>query len=92
LHGVGVSGDALEFVVDDALSRVHIRMALDGQDKAKVEQWVTDEDWMASLERANKAAKTRQQALVLRTALQQNARKFRKPVVIGVFTRQSADN
>jgi hypothetical protein len=91
LHGVGVTGDALEFVVDDVVSRVHIRMALDGQDKAKVEQWVMDDDWMTSLERANKTAKTPQQALLLKAALQQNARKFRKPVMIGVFTRQSGE-
>ena len=89
LHAVGVSGDALEFIVDDVLSRVHIRMALDGQGKAKVEQWVTDDDWLTSLERANKTVKTPQQARVVRAALQQNARKFRKPVEIGVFTRES---
>jgi hypothetical protein len=88
LHGCGVTEDALEFVVDDVVSRVHIRMALDGQGKAKVEQWVTDDDWMTSLERANKTAKTPQQAHLVKVALQQNARKFRKPVLIGVFNRQ----
>jgi len=46
---------------------------------------------MTSLKRANKAAKTPQQARLTRAILEQNARKFRKPIMIGIFTRQSGE-
>lgn len=81
-------GDTLEFTVDDQVFRLHVRMTLVGDDQAKVEQWVTDEDWMASLQRAGKAARTPQQAILARAILEQNAGKFRKPVTVGIFTRQ----
>ena len=61
-----VTGDALEFVVDDQVFRVHVRMTRVGDDKAKVEQWVTDADWETSLERAMRAARTPQQARLAR--------------------------
>jgi hypothetical protein len=83
-----VTGNVLEFVVDEDISRVHVRMTMTAEGKSKVEQWVTDNDWMVSLERANKGAKTPLQRRAIKAALLQNAQKFRKPVVIGIFTRQ----
>jgi hypothetical protein len=91
LRGGSVKGDVLEFVVDADVSPVHIRMAMTGEGKAKVEQWVTADDWMVSLERANKIAKTVQQRRVLHAVLEKNAQTYRKPVVIGTFIRQAAD-
>ena len=90
-RGGAVTGDALEFVVDDQVFRVHVRMTMVGDDKAKVEQWVTDADWETSLERANKAARTPQQALLARAKLEVDAKKFRKPATLGIFTRQAGE-
>jgi hypothetical protein len=91
VHGSSSKEDSLQFVVDDVVFRIHIRMTMEGQDRAKVVQWCTNDDWMTSLERANKKARTPQQARTLKTALRENAGKFRKPVTIGIFTRQPAD-
>ena len=81
-------GDNLVFVVDDQMFRVHLRMTMLGDAKAKVEQWVSDSDWEISLERAIKTVRTPQQAAVVRAILERNARKYRKPVLIGIFSRQ----
>jgi len=86
-----MSGDSIEFVVDNQIFFVHVRMTMVGDDKAKVMQWVSDEDWETSLERAMRAVRTPQQAVVARAILGQNARKFRKPVPVGIFTRQAAE-
>jgi hypothetical protein len=85
------NGDVLEFVVDEEIIRAHVRMTLTAPGKARVEQWVTDNDWMVSLQRANKGAKTPLQRKAIKTELLQNATKYRKPVVIGIFIRQPAD-
>ena len=85
------SGDSAEFVVDDQVFRVHVRMTMLGDGQAKVEQWVTDEDWETSLERASRAARTPQQALLARLKLELDAKKFRKPLTVGVFMRQSGE-
>jgi hypothetical protein len=83
-----VAADALEFVVDEEIIRAHVRMKLTAPGKAKVEQWVTDDDWMTSLQRANKGNKTPLQRKAIKDVLLINARKYRKPVVIGIFIRQ----
>jgi hypothetical protein len=85
-----VIGDTLEFVVEDQVFRAHFRMSMVGDSKAKVEEWVSDEDWMTSLERANKAARTPQQALQARAILEENAKRLRKPVTVGIFGRQAS--
>jgi hypothetical protein len=82
--------DTLEFVVDDRqVFRTHFKMTVAGKDRAKLEEWVTDEDLMMSLQRANKTARTPQQALVLRAIIEENSRKLRKPATVGIFTRQN---
>ena len=83
--------DAVEFVVDDQVFRVHVRMTMVGEEKAKVEQWVTDDDWAVSLERALRLVKTPQQAAIARAKLERDAQRFRKPVTVGIFTRQSGE-
>ena len=85
-----VAADALEFVVDEDIIRaMPLRMTMTGKGKAKVEQWVTDDDWMTSLQRANRGAKTPQQRQAIKMTLLMNARRYRKPVVIGIFIRQA---
>jgi hypothetical protein len=79
--------ETVEFVVDDNVFRIHVRMTMLGQDKAKVENWVSDDDWLLSLARANRAARTPQQAILARAVLERSAKKLRKPVVVGIFTR-----
>ena len=85
------SSDSAEFIVDDRVFFVHIRMTMLGGDKAKVEQWVADEDWETSLERAIRAARTPQQALLARLKLEVDAKKFRKPMMVGIFMRQPVE-
>jgi hypothetical protein len=84
-----VVGDSVEFVADDGVFRKHFRMTLVGEDTAKLESLVTDDDWLTSLARANKAARTPQQALVLRLMLEHNAKEMRKPITVGTFTRSA---
>ena len=86
-----MSGDAVEFVVDDQVFRVHVRMTMEGQDRAKAWQYVTDEDWAVGLERALRLVKTPQQAAIARVKLERDAQRFRKPVLVGIFTRQSGE-
>ncbi len=90
-QGGVADSDSAEFVVDDQVFRVHVRMTMVGDDKAKVEQFVTDDDWETSLERAMKTARTPQQAAIARAKLERDAQRFRKPVTVGIFTRQSGE-
>jgi hypothetical protein len=84
--GVDLDG-VLEFVVDDKVFRAHFRMILLDDNKAKLESWVTDEDFLVSLERAKKAVKTPQQGLVTQLMLDDSAKR-RKPRTVGTFWRQ----
>jgi hypothetical protein len=83
-----VLDDAVEFVVEDRVFRTHIRMTREAANRAKVEYWITDEDWLESYKRANKAIRTPQQALLWRVILEKNARLRGRPVTVGVFTRK----
>jgi hypothetical protein len=82
-----VAGDAVEVAVDNGVFRTHFRMSLVDDGRAKLEAWVTDEDWMASLARANKLARPPRQAVVARRKLEHNARRLRKPKAVGTFLR-----
>jgi hypothetical protein len=87
ISGGSATEKTAEFVVDDQVFRVHVRMTMTGENEATVEQCVTDEDWAASLVRAMQAVRTPQQALLARAKLEMDARKFRKPVKVGTFAR-----
>ena len=65
-RGGVVNGDSLELVVDEELIRADVRMTLTAPGKAKVEQWVTDDDWMTSLQRANRETRRHCSAKPLR--------------------------
>lgn len=85
--GGKVDGDAIVLVVDDSLFRVHFRLAMKDSQSLSVESWITDEDWLISLARANKKVRTRQQALAVQRQLAENAKLTRKRASLGTLYR-----
>ena len=53
-------------IVDDGLFRVHFELKMLNADALTVEAWVTDEDWLTVLARANNQLRTLQQAAAAR--------------------------
>src|SRR5206468_5152531 len=79
-----IADNTVEFVVTDQVFRAHFRMTMLGPDRARVEGWGTDEDWLSGLANANRMVRTRQQALLARMILT-DAAKRRKPTSQGIF-------
>jgi hypothetical protein len=80
-------GNTVAFAVADPVLRVHFRMTLLGTGMARLEGWITEEDWLVALANANKIVRTPQQALLARNILQGSAKRRGKPVNLGRFTR-----
>jgi hypothetical protein len=103
IQGGAVVGDSVEVVVDDGLFRVRFGLRPIDSESMKVEAWITDDDWLISLSRANKLvnqrsknARTgrqvllqRQRALLVGLQMQANIMLTRKPSSLGVFYRGS---
>ena len=85
-----VDGDSVEFTVGDPIFRLHVRISMMRTDTATLQVWITDEDWLASLAKANRRVRTRRRkALRFRAILKRNL-KLRRPVTIGVFIRSQS--
>ena len=54
-----VDGDSVEFTVGDPIFRLHVRISMMRTDTATLQVWITDEDWLASLAKANRRVRTR---------------------------------
>jgi hypothetical protein len=86
-QGGRIVGNAVEIVVDDSLFRVHFRLERIDEMSLNVTAWITDADWLISLERANKKVATRQEALLVRAQMEANMKMTRKRQDVGVFYR-----
>ena len=64
---------------------------MEGQDKAKVWEQVTDNDWAVESGAGVRVVKTPRQAALARAKLERDAQRFRKPVTVGIFTRQAGE-
>jgi hypothetical protein len=83
-----IDGDKVEFMVDNAIMKVHFRLTMGDEGVAKVEAWVAEEDWMEGVERAKRMAKTPQQAATLQALLGENKKMLGKPTAVGTFKRK----
>jgi hypothetical protein len=81
----------LRIIVDDGVFRLRFLMTKTGDNSAKVEAWLTDEDWSDCLIRANRKVRTVQEAILARAILENNFKHFRTRKTIGTFIRQSND-
>lgn len=90
-RGGRIVGNAVEFVVTDLIFRAHFRLTMLGPDRAKVEAWVTDEDWLFGFANAQNAVTTPQQAVAARMILEYQARLRGKPKPLGTFSRSSSE-
>jgi hypothetical protein len=82
------SDDELQFVVEDGIVRTHFKLMKSG-DRARLEQWITENDWVESFKRANMAAKNPHLALTYRQILEKNAYLRGNHVNAGVYSRSS---
>jgi hypothetical protein len=89
--GGRVFGDKVEFEVTDQVRRVHVRMNLTGKDKSNFEGRVTRSDWLESVSRLNKLAKTAAQRVVARAMLEEDFKTYHKPKSLGVFIRDAEE-
>src|SRR5262249_6734201 len=88
VEGGKIAGDRVEFMVDNGIMKVHFRFTMSGEDTAKVEAWVAEEDWMEGVSRGKRLAKTPQQAAALQAMLRENAKMMGKPTAVGTFKRK----
>ncbi len=82
-----VVGESVEFAVADEVFRMHFRLTMIGPDTAEAVSWVTDEDWLVGFANSTKKARTPQQAIIARLALEDMGKRLGKPMSLGVFVR-----
>jgi hypothetical protein len=87
-EGGQADDDKATFAVDDSFVRLHFRLTMKGKDSAALEAWATSEDYVESLTRAKKMAKTPQQQAALKRILDANAKLIGPPKSFGVFQKQ----
>lgn len=88
LRGGREVGNAVEVAVDDCQFRVHFRLTVIDSTSVSAAGFITDEDWLISLQRANwKVKMMPQQAFEVRRQLEEYIALKGKPVSIGVLHR-----
>lgn len=94
LHFTGgkVDGDTVEFVVDDKLLRQHFRLKQYlSASSMTCETFITDADWLLSLERAKEQSTSPQKELELRAILMESAKLTRAPLLLPTLYRGTED-
>ncbi|HJT78282.1 MAG TPA: hypothetical protein VJ739_13850, partial [Gemmataceae bacterium] len=76
---------------DDQIFRLHLRLTMTGEDKGTLESWVTDEDFLESLARANRVVRTPEQARISKFILEQDQKHLREPKMMGTFLRRDSE-
>jgi hypothetical protein len=80
-------GSVVQFAVADQWNRVHFRMWLLHNGDARLEAWISPEDWLEMLARANARARTVQDAFWARLALEDMVKRLGQPVYVGTFRK-----
>jgi hypothetical protein len=79
---------SIRFLADNGVFRLRFQMTKEGDNRVKIEAWMTDEDWVFCLERLKKKARNQQELLLGQAVLADNWRRYRKRNNLGTFYRQ----